>query len=161
VADSGRYTFRNLELWKAAQQFAVDVSRLADGLPGKRSADISAQQLIRAATSIPANIAEGHGRYTLGAYRNHLSIAKGSASECEAWLDLLAQLGHIPVDTAGTLEQRCVRLIAALARRITALETQERERRIREDASPYDTSEDSVAGFEGSSVLGLEAEEDE
>ncbi|HEX9640656.1 MAG TPA: four helix bundle protein, partial [Candidatus Krumholzibacteria bacterium] len=88
MADSERYSFKNLEVWKAAQQFAVDVSRLVDDLPNTRSADVIGRQLLRSATSVGANIAEGHARYTFGAYRNHLSIAKGSAAESEHWVDL-------------------------------------------------------------------------
>ena len=53
-----------------------------------------ADQVIRSASSVPANIAEGHGR--VGRDRsNHWRIAYASAKEVECHLTLLAQAGAI------------------------------------------------------------------
>jgi four helix bundle protein len=136
-----------LGLWQKAQGFAVEVARLIDTLPRRRSSDVAGTQLMRAATSIAANIAEGHGRFTLPAYRNHLSIAKGSACEARSWLDLLLRLGDVNAAAAQHLDAPCGELIAALTRRIRSLEQQEKERRVREAGSYYDTgAEDKEIG---------------
>ena len=45
--------------------------------------------MMRSAGSVPANIAEGYGRYSQAAYRSHLSIARGSLFETQSWIDLL------------------------------------------------------------------------
>jgi four helix bundle protein len=133
-----RYSFRSLELWRDAQAFAVDVARLADSLPKTRSADVIARQLIRSSSSIPANIAEGHARYSRAVYSNHLSIAKGSAAESESWLNLLMELGFVPRESGEALERRCISLMGALTRRINALSTQGRGT-FREEGVRYET----------------------
>jgi len=157
MQSSEKYTFKNLELWKAAQALAIDVCREVDSFPNRRSADIVGRQLIRSITSIAANIAEGHGRYSFAAYKNHLSIAKGSAAESQGWIILLVELGHLPSTGGNELERRTDALIASLTRRIVSLERQEAQRRhaVREEGPEYFVDEDKVPRFEGSKVPGL------
>ncbi|MCF7803392.1 MAG: four helix bundle protein [Candidatus Marinimicrobia bacterium] len=51
------------------------------------------KQLDRAAVSIPLNIAEGNGKYTQSDRCNYFDIARGSALECAASLDVLVAQG--------------------------------------------------------------------
>jgi four helix bundle protein len=77
----------------------------------------------RAAASIPANIAEGHGRDHLGDYLHHLSIANGSLTELETHLYLAEQLGTLPGDVAQRLLQRTdeiSRMLAGLTKALRA-----------------------------------------
>ncbi len=135
-ATKAKYSYRNLVLWQRAQEFATDIVKLVDTLPSKRSADSMARQIVRSATSIGANIAEGHGRFTLPAHRNHLSIAKGSACETDSWLDLLHRLGLISDDAEASLHRKCEALIAGLTAKINDLD-RSGARAVREEGIEY------------------------
>ena len=95
--------FRRSTLWQKAQNFAAEITRLVRELPRDRAADAIGNQLMCSGASIAANIAEGYGRFSQAAYRNHLSIARGSAFETESWLDLLQREGYISADSASAL----------------------------------------------------------
>ncbi len=57
----------------------------------------------RAAASIPANIAEGHGRATRAAYANFLRIGHGSLKELETHLILASRVGIVSPDVIEPL----------------------------------------------------------
>lgn len=124
------YSYRNLIVWQKAQDLAVSIIRLTASLPKKTDAQIIAKQIIRSATSIGANIAEGHGRYAMGAHKNHLSIAKASATETGSWLDLLYRLDYIDAETEARLNhdaEELVRMLVTMIRRLDQLTTQREE----------------------------------
>jgi four helix bundle protein len=58
-------------------------------------------QLVRAASSVPANLAEGHGRFGRDRMQ-HWRIAYGSAKEVDCHLRLLAQAGAVDGRSAET-----------------------------------------------------------
>ena len=99
--------FTGLILWQKAQSLSAELADLVDGLPSTRSAAAIGNQLMRSGGSVPANIAEGYGRYSDAAYRNHLSIARGSLFETESWIDLLLRSNHITPDLAEKLTDQC------------------------------------------------------
>jgi four helix bundle protein len=107
MAESDVYGFRRLAAWQKSQTSATQICRIVDELPRKRSADILGAQLIRSAASVPANIAEGYGRFSKGAYRNHLSIARGSLAGTESNIDLLRLAGHLTEARATELTAKC------------------------------------------------------
>ena len=68
--------YRDLEVWQKAMDLVEQVYRLAKALPPEERYGLTSQ-IQRAAVSIPANIAEGHGRLHRGDYVHHLSMARG------------------------------------------------------------------------------------
>ena len=83
--------FRDLRVWRAGVGLVSNVYRLTAGFPTAERFGITSQ-MRRAAISIPANIAEGHGRASTGEFLNQLSIARGSANELETLLHVAKQL---------------------------------------------------------------------
>lgn len=150
--DSGMakdYSFRNLILWQRAQELAVQVIRLTQRLPQNWANAVIARQVIASATSIGANIAEGHGRYTPGAHRNHLSIAKGSEAETDSWLDVLRRLGSLSEAEEQALHAECLWIMTSLTSKIRDLEHVER-------SSPG-TVRDPAESYAAREYVGVEA----
>lgn len=71
-----------------AYRLAVEFRRIVVRWLPLRRAELS-DQLDRASISVPLNIAEGAGRSTSRERARHYTIARGSAVECLACLDLL------------------------------------------------------------------------
>ena len=59
----------------------------------------SADQLRRAAASVPSNIAEGNGRAGNKDYAHFLAIARGSLYETITQLELAKELGYVGGDS--------------------------------------------------------------
>lgn len=75
-------------------ELIIECYRLSRQFPKSEQFGLAAQTQ-RAAVSIPANIAEGHGREHLGDYIRHLSVAKGSLMELETHLLITCRLGDL------------------------------------------------------------------
>jgi four helix bundle protein len=59
--------------------------------------------MIRAAESIPANIAEGYGRGVTGDCARFLTVARASAAELESHLRIAVVTGRLSSDRAQSL----------------------------------------------------------
>jgi four helix bundle protein len=113
-------SYRDLEVWQRAVALVAAAYRVSERLP--RHEDFGLRlQLRRAAVSVPANIAEGHGRTGIGEYLHHLSIAHGSLAELETLLTVAVSLGYLaPADVAPieTQSTELSRMLRALMRRL-------------------------------------------
>ncbi len=74
------------------------------------------EQLERAAMSIPLNIAEASGKPTRAERARFFSIARGSALECGALLDVLAVSGFVHPDRVTEGKQLLLRVVAMLTK---------------------------------------------
>ena len=84
-------SYRDLDVWQQAMKLAEVCYKETDAFPARETYGM-ANQIRRAAVSIPSNIAEGNSRRTRQAYLNHLSIALGSQSELETQVELSRRL---------------------------------------------------------------------
>ena len=78
-------SYRELLVWQKAINLVVDSYRATAGFPKSETYGLMSQ-IRRAATSIPANIAEGYGRGSRKEYLQFLMIAQGSLKELETHL---------------------------------------------------------------------------
>jgi len=85
--------FRSLSVWQLGMDLAAASYELCRGLPGHEDFGLKSQ-IQRAATSIPANIAEGHARASTRDFLRYLAIAQGSLAELETHLLLVERLKY-------------------------------------------------------------------
>ncbi len=81
------FDHEKLRVYQEALRFAASTENILERI--KKPSPIH-DQLDRARTSILLNIAEGNGRYTAADRCRFFDMARGSALECAACLDLLA-----------------------------------------------------------------------
>ena len=142
---SGAYGFKNLISWQKAQELTVHVLEIVRTMPRDRASDVLARQVIRSSSSIAATIAEGHGRFSAGAYRNHLSIARGSAMETMSWLDLMRRTGHITTEREQALLKICDDILNLISAKMIELDKQTgTSRTLREERGEYDASDSDL-----------------
>lgn len=101
-------------------RLAAESYRLSKLLPKTEEYRLTSQ-LLRAAASVPANIAEGHSRGTRKDYAKFVSIARGSLAETETILLLLVEvqlLGDEHVRSALDLCAEIGRMLNALLARL-------------------------------------------
>src|SRR5882724_7541397 len=95
--------FRNLKVWRKSYDLTLMVYRATRSFPKDEQFALTSQ-IRRAASSIPANIAEGCCRNGDAEFARFLYIAMGSASELECHLLLARDLGYVPAAVAQSVE---------------------------------------------------------
>ena len=85
----------NLKVWQRAIKFAGAVQLTILPLLPKDEQYALSLQLRRAAQSIPANLAEGYGRYYYQEGVRFCYVARGSLEECYSHLTLAHQIGYL------------------------------------------------------------------
>ena len=106
-----------LEVYREAIAFVAWLSALLEGTV--RAGDVK-DQLDRASTSIPLNIAEGNGKYTPRDRCRFFDIAHGSSLECAGGLDVLVakvRLTSEQIRPGKEGLQKIVRMLIGLIKR--------------------------------------------
>src|SRR3954467_4579820 len=86
-------SFEDVEIWKKAHHFVLDVYRITETFPKHELFGLTSQ-LRRAAVSIPANFAEGFRKPSKREKYRFYSIAIGSLEECRYYLRLVSDLEY-------------------------------------------------------------------
>ena len=102
-----------LSVFHQAHRLALEVYRLTDRLPETERFGLQAQ-LRRAAVSVPANIAEGCARRSVGDYQRFLNIALGSAVEVRYLIGLVVDLRLLTLDDSEVCGECADHVVRAL-----------------------------------------------
>jgi len=98
-------SFQKLEVWRKAHELTIEIYKSAIDFPQHEKYRII-DQLCRSVSSVPANIAEGKGRYSKKEFKQFLYIARGSLEETKYHLILSKDLGYIEQNKFEELYQK-------------------------------------------------------
>jgi four helix bundle protein len=109
-------SFKKLDVYRASIDFLRVSARIGSRLPrGEREMK---DQLRRAAMSISLNIGEGAGRTGQQDSARFFAIARGSAMECSAVMDVCQAFGWIDEELHRIAEDLLERMVAMLTKMI-------------------------------------------
>jgi four helix bundle protein len=98
-------SLETLETWKKAKESSLRIYReVLPLLPSEEKWNLS-QQLRRSSLSVPANIAEGYGRFYYQDNIRFCYIARGSLEETLSYLVISHEMEFIPKPLFDSLEQ--------------------------------------------------------
>jgi len=103
--DEPTQSVQRFRVWKEAVDLVVNFYRLSTALPLEERFGLTSQ-IRRAATSVPANIAEGFGRWNARDFARFLAIASGSLRELETHLIIASRLGYVTGESARPALQK-------------------------------------------------------
>ena len=108
-------SFEDLDVWKKSCRLAVTMYGL---LLDCRDYGLK-DQMLRAAVSIPSNIAEGSERNSIPDFQRFINIAKGSAAELRTQLYIAQEVGIVAAEES----QKLLHEIKSISRMLQALHT--------------------------------------
>ena len=89
-----KYSYKNLEAYKESKTLVKQVYALLKKFP-KEETYALCDQLRRAVISVPSNIAEGSGRYSVKEQLHFIEIAYGSLLEVECQIDIAHDVKYV------------------------------------------------------------------
>lgn len=98
-------SYRDLIVWQQAMDLAVSIYEVTRAWPKDEIYGMTGQ-VRRAATSVPANIAEGYGRESRASYQQFLRIAQGSLKELKTHLMIAHRVGIASHEAVESLMNR-------------------------------------------------------
>jgi len=112
--------FKDLIVWQRAMELSATCQDIVNSLGGPARREL-ASQIRRAASSVTANIVEGHSRPNRGEFLHFLGIARGSLKELESHLLTLERVHRhhsARLNRALALSDECSRMLTVMRRRL-------------------------------------------
>jgi len=114
------FAFEKLLVYQKAVDFTDQICATTENF--RRGYGFLVDQLNRASLSIPANIAEGNGRFTKADRRNFFGIARGSVQECVPLLELARRRDLLTPEQSAELKGRLEEIARMLSGLIKGLD---------------------------------------
>lgn len=106
--------YERLTVWQDGMELVKIVYKITSRFPGNEIHGLTSQ-IRRAAVSIPANIAEGHGRSTKKDFRQFLYISKGSLQELNTLIQVARSMDYIKQAEFEDIKSRLLSLVKRLS----------------------------------------------
>ena len=97
------FYYRKLNVYHLSVRLVKEVYQLTNNFPLQEKNGLT-NQIQRAAISIPSNIAEGMGRFSIKERMHFIEIAYGSLMEVMCQLEIAESLSYITIEQLKTLE---------------------------------------------------------
>jgi len=106
--------FMEKDIWQRSFKFAIRVIKMTQQIPNTSVAWVLTKQIVRSATSIPSNIAEGSGGSSKKDFTHYIDIARKSALETYNWL-LIIEESFVLNNKMTDLKKECHEIIKILS----------------------------------------------
>ena len=93
VVEEIYFTFETLDVYQKARKLVKDIYQLLDCFPSYEKYSLC-DQIRRSAISVPSNLAEGSGRFSLKERIHFVEISYGSLMEAYCQLSIANDLGY-------------------------------------------------------------------
>ena len=101
----GSHSYRDLLVWQKGIELCLTVYQACSSFPKSELYGL-ADQMKRAALSVPSNIAEGQARQHVAEFLHFLSMANGSPAELDTQRIVAEPLSFLSHETSNGLEQQ-------------------------------------------------------
>jgi len=105
------FDHEKLDVYRESIAFCGWVGEFLSAISARAAAK---DQLDRASTSVPLNIAEGNGKFSTVDRARFLEIARGSALECAACLDVLVVRKLVDAECVISGKEKLIRIVNML-----------------------------------------------
>ena len=113
--------YKDLIAWRKGMRLALSICAATDRFP-RRELFALADQMRRAAVSIPSNIAEGHAHYSPRDFMRFLRHARGSTAELVTQLLIARELRYLDREEANSLIAQAEEISRILSGLIASLD---------------------------------------
>jgi four helix bundle protein len=120
--------FRKLQIWQQAYNLTLDLYPIIATFPDEEKRNLT-DQIRRAVTSLPTNLAEGSGSHSNKVFLTYLGYSYKSAKELDVLLMLSRDLGYLELDVYEFIQAKLEEFKARLFKFMIKVEKEVVEKR--------------------------------